>query len=241
MDEVEEEQPQPALEEPAAEDVPQAENNHEIVADEQAAQTVEEKLEEVIEHEGEAPVPTVNGIEEEIKEPEIEAEPTPEPVQEEEPATIAAEVPPEPEPTPAHSPPKAEAPAPVEAPPAKKTWANLVGSKAPSTPTPTPVPALPGQPKAQKAPQIAQIATSQAPVEPIPSPASSGSGWQTADHGKKQNRPQQRSGEQHLAYVKNVTSKVDEVLLRATLEKFGNLKYFDVSRQKVSFFVLRSL
>lgn len=240
VDEIEEEQAQPAVEESTLEEVPQAENNHESVTDEQAAQTVDVKLEEVAEHEAEAPAPTINGTEPEAKEPEAEVETAPEPTKDEEPV-LATEVPPEPEPTPTRSPPKVATPAPVEAPPAKKTWANLVGSKAPATPAPAPTSALPAQPKAQKAPQIPQVVTSQAPAEPIPSPASSGSGWQTADHSKKQNRPQQRIGEQHLAYVKNVTSKVDENLLRSTLEKYGNLKYFDVSRQKVKRSHLRSV
>lgn len=37
-----------------------------------------------------------------------------------------------------------------------------------------------------------------------------------------------------LAYVKNVTEKVETAALKSTLEKFGPLEYFDVSRQKVS-------
>ena len=55
-----------------------------------------------------------------------------------------------------------------------------------------------------------------------------------ADHSKKQSRPQARSGnEQVLAYIKNVTEKIPASDLRAALEQFGELKYFDVSRPKV--------
>lgn len=228
-DEVEDEpEPEPVLEEPTVETVPQVEKTHEVVADEEIAQTVDAKLEEVAEQEA----PNLNGSE--IKEPEAEAEaepaPEPQPVKVDDPP-VTAEIPPEPEPTPAQSPPKATPAAPVEAPPAKKTWANVIGSKASATPTPPPT--VPAQPKAQKAP-TPQVTAPQAPMDSIPSPASSGSGWQTADHGKKQNRPQQRT-EQHLAYVKNVTNKVDEPLLRTALEKFGTLKYFDVSRSKAGF------
>ena len=214
------EEPQP--EEKA--EVPHAHQSHESLANEAAAEIVDAKLEKVADQ-SEDPV-TINGATEEVQ-PQPEPEPVPEPM--EEPPVITVENPPEPEPSPARSPPKAATPAPAEVPQAKKTWANMVGAKAPpSTAAP---PAAPTQPKA---PKPTLPAVQPAAAESIPSPASSGSGWQTADHGKKQNRPQQKSTEQNtLAYIKNVNEKVDAHLLRVTLEKFGELKYFDVSRPKV--------
>ena len=79
-----------------------------------------------------------------------------------------------------------------------------------------------------------------APAAPAPETASSqppsndGSGWQTAGHDHK--KTQSRAGEEQpvLAYIKNVTEKVDANLLKQTLTRFGKLKHFDVSRQKVS-------
>jgi hypothetical protein len=64
-------------------------------------------------------------------------------------------------------------------------------------------------------------------------PASQSNGWQTADHGKK-GKPQNKPAEGvTLAYIKNVNEKVDARILREILENFGELKYFDVSRQRV--------
>ena len=37
-----------------------------------------------------------------------------------------------------------------------------------------------------------------------------------------------------LAYIKNVNEKVDARVLKEVLETFGELKYFDVSRPRVS-------
>ncbi|KAL9107603.1 MAG: hypothetical protein Q9227_007506 [Pyrenula ochraceoflavens] len=220
IDEPEEEAPPP--EEKI--EVPHAKQSHESLANEEAAQIVDAKLEEVGEEPEESV--TMNGAPEEEQSAPV-SEPT-EPL-----TTVTAEIPPEPEPSPARSPPKIATPAPSEAPSTKKTWANMVGAKAP------PPASIPSAVAAQsKAPKASQITSQPAVPESIPSPASSGSGWQTADHGKKQTRPQPKANDHNtLAYIKNVNEKVDAHLLRVTLEKFGELKYFDVSRPKNSAFV----
>lgn len=245
-------EPEPEV---AAEPAPQAETVkiEPPAAQEEVAEQVDAKLEEEIAKEPEEEVeeeetPAVNGN----TEPEAtEEEPASieEPVEPEavEPAAPAVEQPKEPEPTPAHSPPKATTPAPAtEAPAAKKTWASLVGSKTAPTPV-VPAPATAATPLAPKTTnKSTQPATPPSgPKEPAAdlSSQSNGAGWQTAgDNNKKQARPQkaaQAGPEQKvLAYIKNVNEKVDASLLRETLEKFGPLKYFDVSRPRVSRYLL---
>jgi hypothetical protein len=150
--------------------------------------------------------------------------------------TTLAEKPAEPEPTPAQTPAKPTDPAPVaDLPPAKKTWANMVGAKAPTPVVPVlTTPVIPSQPKPQKSPQ--PTAPQSSTSETTTSPAPQGNGWQTADHSKKQNRPQAKAGTESnaLAYIKNVNEKIQASELRSELEKYGELKYFDVSRQRVS-------
>lgn len=160
---------------------------------------------------------------------------------------LAEEKPAEPEPTPSQSPPRAATPTPaVEAPPAKKTWANMVGTKAPTLPAmPAPPPAVPSQPRAYRSSQPA--APAKLPTEsgatPIPSPApastspTESNGWQNVDNTKKQSKPQSKAASDQitLAYIKNVNEKVDARILREVLERYGELKYFDVSRPRVSF------
>ncbi|KAI9823884.1 MAG: GTPase activating protein (SH3 domain) binding protein [Thelocarpon impressellum] len=164
------------------------------------------------------------------------------------------ERPKDPEPTPIVSPDKpASTPASQasqSAPPkpaAPKTWANLVAaarSAAPAAPSSTSsTPPAPSQPKV--APPPAQPAQSAAPGEPlaVQSPKTANVGWQTAgnEHAKRQVRPQSISGtgekENVLAYVKNVTEKVEIEALKSTLAKYGDLAYFDVSRPKNCAFV----
>jgi len=141
----------------------------------------------------------------------------------------------EPEVTRAQTSPPAETPAPVEAAPAKKTWASMVGGKAPA------VPALPANPPtasaSSKAARPAQAAPApKAPAERASTPTSQSNGWQTADHNKKGNRPQNKAAADGItsAYIKNVNEKVDARILRAVLESFGELRWIDVSRAKVS-------
>lgn len=134
------------------------------------------------------------------------------------------------------------APAPVEAPPAKKTWASMLGGgvKTPAvpalpvtTPAAQPKPARPSQTTpASKTPAEPAAATSNTTAS---TPTSQSNGWQTADHSKKGNRPQNKVAAEGvvLAYIKNVNEKVDARILRDVLESFGELKYFDVSRMRV--------
>jgi hypothetical protein len=157
----------------------------------------------------------------------------------EEPAVDAASVekPAEPEPTPVLTPTRPTDPTPAsDVPPAKKTWANMVGAKAPTPVAPVPTaPAIPSQPKAQKSPQ--PTAPQSTTSETTTSPPAQGNGWQTAEHSKKQNRPQAKVGTESnaLAYIKNVNEKIQASELRSELEKYGELKYFDVSRQRARY------
>ncbi|RVX74676.1 hypothetical protein B0A52_01803 [Exophiala mesophila] len=126
-----------------------------------------------------------------------------------------------------------------EAPPAKKTWASMLGggAKAPA------VPALPAtttttSTKAARPAQPAQPAKTSSEASPAPAVSDAGAasvaqsnGWQTADHGKKA-KPQNKPEEITLAYIKNVTDKVDGEALRKALERYGEIKYFDISKQR---------
>ena len=153
---------------------------------------------------------------------------------------LEPDVPAEPVHPPSKSPVKPATPAPVaEAAPVKKTWAMLAGSKAATPAIPNSVATTPAQAKAQKATQ-APAAPKAAPQPIAPEPekeALAVDEWQTADHGKKQNRPANNKPAADgitLAYIKNVNEKVDARILKDVLERHGSLKYFDVSRQRVS-------
>jgi Nuclear transport factor 2 (NTF2) domain len=224
----------------------------EAVTDELGAEEVDARLEEVARAEEGTIEPDVNGTGAESPvEPAIADEEAPESTQHvfeetsnatvEEPAidTIVVEKPAEPESTPARTPTKPSDPTPAaDIPPAKKTWANMVGAKAPTPVVPVPTaPAIPSQPKAQKSPQ--PTAPQSTTSETLTSPAAQGNGWQTADHSKKQNRPQSKVGTESnaLAYIKSVNEKIQAIDLRSELEKYGELKYFDVSRPRVRCFI----
>ena len=127
----------------------------------------------------------------------------------------------------------------VTKPSGPRTWATLVAStqsKAPAAAAPVAV-VTPkgGQSQVRAIPAQAQPVES---PESTPETPSGNSGWQTAgnDHGKKHSRPQSMSGDKAnvLAYVKYVNEKVDADELNQALAKFGDLAYFDISRQKVS-------
>jgi Nuclear transport factor 2 (NTF2) domain len=225
-----------AVDEESAPPPPTADVEQDSVNNEASAEEVDAKLEEVVDTEA---VPSVNGASAEpaVEEP-IPKEASPEPA-EEVVAPIPAENPPEPEYTPAVSPPKATTPAPAaEIPLSKKTWANLVGSKATAVPAvPVASSNIPSQPKAQKSPPPAtQSQQSSSSNEQGTSLASQGNEWQTADHGKKQARPQNKATSEGnvLGYIKNVTEKIEASKLRSALEKYGEIKYFDVSRPRAS-------
>ncbi len=162
-----------------------------------------------------------------------------------------------PEPTPAASPPKPAKAAPIEPivpaapvkPAAPKTWANLVAAKsaaAPAIPNGSPSStATPPPPQLKATPsttnQSVTTPTSTSDESPAKAQQNGNSGWQMAgsDNNKKHGRQHSQSvsggQEKIMAYVKNVTDKVDASILRTTLEKYenGKLPYFDVSRQKV--------
>lgn len=128
-----------------------------------------------------------------------------------------------------------------------KTWASLAAS---AHKVATPVVAAPAaqqapsQPKAAATAQPAADKPAQqaAPARDQSPPASQGeaTGWQTATgHKKEQSRAQNQGPaadpDQKRAYIKNVYSQVEEATLKATLSKFGEVEYLDVSRPKVSF------
>lgn len=238
---------------PAVASTIDAEPTEEAVTDKAGAEQIDAKLEEVAKAAEENTAPSVNGTgtesplepptaDEAVAKTENEAleeagdpavtEPTIE--------TTLAEKPAEPEPTPAQTPAKPTDPAPVaDLPPAKKTWANMVGAKAPTPVVPVlTTPVIPSQPKPQRSPQ--PTAPQSSTSETTTSSAPQGNGWQTADHSKKQNRPQAKTGTESnaLAYIKNVNEKIQASELRSELEKYGELKYFDVSRQRVSHYWL---
>jgi hypothetical protein len=234
-----------------------AEPTEEAVTDKAGAEQVDAKLEEIAKAAEENTAPSVNGtgaespaepptvdeavpktaseVLDEASEPDVTEPDVTEPAID----TTLAEKPAEPESTPAQTPAKPTDPAPVaDLPPAKKTWANMVGAKAPTPVVPVlTTPVIPSQPKPQKSPQptAPQSSTSETATTTT-SPAPQGNGWQTAEHSKKQNRPQAKAATESnaLAYIKNVNEKIQASDLRSELEKYGELKYFDVSRQRVS-------
>ena len=168
------------------------------------------------------------------------------------------EKPRDPDPTPVASPPKPAKAAPVEPaapaapskPAAPKTWANLVAANRVASPavpngasstTATPPPS---QPKAAASTtnQSVTLTTSTSDESPAKAQQNGNSGWQMAgsDNNKKHGRQQSQSvsgQDKFMAYVKNVTDKVDASILRTMLEKYenGKLPYYDVNRQKVRF------
>ncbi|KAF1353609.1 hypothetical protein BDV97DRAFT_118782 [Delphinella strobiligena] len=180
------------------------------------------------------------------------------------PELIQEEKPKDPEPTPVASPPK-QAPAQPAAPAAQpapsapskpaapKTWATLAAAAVRVTPA-VPV----SQSSAPTAPQVqakaAPVATQAAPT--TSSPASAGAQarepspvasqqdeWTSVggDHKRQQSKAQAAAGAQetpqHRAYIKNVSETIDNKTLRDELEKYGEILYFDVARQKNCAFV----
>lgn len=220
-----------------------------------AAAQVDEKLEQAATAEkAQEPAPKANGTAAQQEKPATPAAApaAPVPAVPAEPDALKPEKPNSPEPTPA----KAATPAPEKEnvqpakPAAPKTWANIASNRAGSAQAPVPTPVIPvappkpapstTTPQPQPSPAPAAPATAApAPATPAPENAPSqpssndGSGWQTAGHDH--NKRQSRAGEDQnvLAYIKNVNEKVDAALLKQTLSRYGKIKYFDVSRQKV--------
>ncbi|PYI22983.1 hypothetical protein BO99DRAFT_243320 [Aspergillus violaceofuscus CBS 115571] len=242
--------PAPAAEEPQAEETQ--------VDNETAAAQVDQKLEQAEQNVEEVPaeqsVPKINGAE--VQEAPVEAAPE----ASEPPAAAEApkvEEPTTPEPTPAPEPKEAPAPAKESAPAAKalpKTWANIASKSGAAVPVVPAIPVAPVKPAAAPAPApaVASASSSQAAAPaPAPAPApipaaesapsqpssNDGAGWQTAGHDHKKSQSRAADEQNVLAYIKNVTEKVDASLLKQTLSRFGKLKHFDVSRQKNCAFV----
>ncbi|KAL8737466.1 MAG: hypothetical protein Q9181_001654 [Wetmoreana brouardii] len=199
----------------------------------------------------EAPGATDSAADEQIEIPPEDAEKATEEV------TAEPEEPKDPDPTPVASPPKPAPAAPVQAPTpaappkpaAPKTWANLVAANRVAAPA-VPSPASSASP-APSQPKNTPSTTSQSSYSPAAAADDSQSrnqlngnaGWQMAgtDNNRRQGRGQSISGntdrETVLGYVKNVTDKVDASILKNTLNQYGKLAYFDVSRQKNCAFV----
>lgn len=253
-DEDEEVIDEPSAQQPATQDnVPAAaekaapkEPTAELQADtETAAQEVDEKLEES----------AVNGVSKdtvEEKTPEVEQAKEQESLA---PAATAAPVPVVPASSDALQPEKPKSPIPSPAAPSPKkpappvaekenipvkppsmTWASIAGAR---TAASAPTPATPQAPQSKPAPKEAPRVTGGTENATSQASSSNGSEWQTAgaDHGKRQARPQSVSGpseDNTLAFIKNVNDKVEPNQLKQMLSRFGKLKYFDVSKQRVS-------
>lgn len=197
-----------------------------------------------------------------VAQPEAESEPTKEPEKEvAAEADIEQETPKDPEPTRAPTPPKQEAPkaapAPKPAAPAvPKTWASLAASAAKTV-----APAIP-QPVAQAAKSVQQKAAAVIPTAPAaaianavtpntPSAPSSQDAkgndsqdeWTAVGGSHNRNASKQTNAApvqqepQYRGYIKNVADNVEVAKLRAELEKFGEVTYFDIARQKVCDYV----
>jgi hypothetical protein len=189
------------------------------------------------------------------EQPAVE-EPAPAAAEEEpEPEPVLAEKPQEPAPTP--SPPKQATPQPAPAakPAAPKTWASLAASanKNIATPaTPSSASSNASQPKAAPKPAAAQptptpitaAAPQAAPTAPAaqrdssPAEGSQGEEWTAVASSHNRNQSRQTTNQQEApmfrGYIKNVHESIDGNELKSQLEAFGELLYFDISRQKVS-------
>ncbi|KAF1991928.1 hypothetical protein K402DRAFT_73977 [Aulographum hederae CBS 113979] len=161
------------------------------------------------------------------------------------------------EPTAAPSGPKAAPPKPAAAPvPAKpaapKSWASLVsaGRTAPAVPNVAPTSSTPAAskptptaPSQAPGPTDPSNAVSSAPAREATPDNQQDVGWQSVggDGNRKQTRGQGQTASSEprgvRGFVKNVFASVDAQALRTALEKFGEVTYFDISRQKNCAFV----
>lgn len=255
VDEIVEDEPvqeEPVVEEKEepvaeAEAVPEPATVEDNVTTDEAVEQVDDKLEAAIE-EPQAETDDVDGKEEtqeEEEEEETTADITTSEVVDSEPAVSEVapqetEKPIAPEPTPAQTPPQ-QAPA-DDGPPVKKTWASMLATtKAPAIPalpqTTASAAASTTQPKPQRPLSTTSI-TKSTPTEPAADTASGtptsqqSNGWQEAGKKSRTQQPKTQEGIVH-AYIKNVNDKIDARVLREVLEKYGTLKYYDVSRPKV--------
>ncbi|KAL2048509.1 hypothetical protein N7G274_000421 [Stereocaulon virgatum] len=205
-----------------------------------------------VDHAEDAPAAAVKTSKETVETPEQAAESTA--------VEDIPERPRDPDPTPVASPPKPTQTAPFEPtapaapskPAAPKTWANLVAANriaSPAVPngaSSTAATPPPSQPKtaASTTNQSVTPTISTSDESPAKVQQNGNSGWQMAgsDNNKKHGRQQSQSvsgQDKVMAYVKNVTEKVDASILRTMLEKYenGKLPYYDVNRQKNCAFV----
>ncbi|KAL4974380.1 hypothetical protein BDW66DRAFT_88923 [Aspergillus desertorum] len=221
---------------------PTTENEEPEVDSEEAVAKVDEKLEKAEETESEAPAAEPASQTNGTEQPQPAAEAVEAPAS----ATEAVpEKPATPEPSPA-PPAEKEAPAKEPAPPAKavpKTWASIASKTGAAAPVVPAIPVAPVKPApaaaSAPAPQPTATAPTPAPTtESVPSqPSNDGSGWQTAGHDHKKSQVRASDNQTVLGYIKNVTEKVNADLLKETLERYGKLTHFDVSRQKNCAFI----
>lgn len=180
-----------------------------------------------------------------IEEPETEKPKDPEPTPAISPAKSAAQ--------PASaSPAQASAPA-ASKPSAPKSWASLAAA-AHRTPPAVPVPqqsSSAAAPQTKAAPVPAATPAPAAAPSPAPAPSAAAAPaeappakqedeWTAVGDHKKQQKGAQaaagaQEGPQTRAYIKNVSETLDPKDLRAAMEKFGDITYFDVHKAKVSF------
>ncbi|RAQ52330.1 NTF2 and RRM domain protein [Aspergillus flavus] len=238
---------EPAADEPTQPETESAPTVESQVADEVTVAKVDEKLdqaeEKAEEEQPEEPAPQANGTEAQT------SEDVQEPVALAESEASKTEKPAAPEPTPAPTTQKENvAPAKEPAVPARavpKTWANIASKSGATAPVVPAIPVAPAKPapatsSAQSVPAPAAAAATPTPATdstPSQPPSNDGSGWQTAGHDHKKTQPRASDDQNVMAYIKNVTDKVDATLLKQTLSRFGKLKHFDVSRQKNCAFV----
>lgn len=251
-------QPETAAAEPAVEE--KAAPVQEEAAEEVAEKPVEEvEVEEPVKSNG-----VHHEVEEEVA--QVDETPAQEEVDVKEEKAPQAEIEPEkaaePTSTPVEQKPTAPKAAQTPAKPAVPlSWAQRIASQSANKPAvpaaaPTASPssvAPPTQPKQTSSSpaatkKVSNQASTPTSVNPPRQPSPSGSaqegsqgGWQTAgvDHSRNKSRagPAVTDNGHVRAYVKNVFASVSTEDLKAELSKFGELAYFDVSRQKNSAFV----
>lgn len=191
-----------------------------------------------------------------VAEPETAVEAMPEQTPAE--PEIEEEKPKDPEPTPIVSPAKQAAPQPAAAPkPAvpsvPKTWAQLASTQARVAMPAVPAAATSSTGAAASAPARAPAAVKPAAAAPQTAPSApsatavqrqeiaapdSQDEWTAVGHTRQQskqinNNATQQEVPQYRGYIKNVQDSVDGAELRSILEKFGEVTYLDIARQKV--------
>ena len=147
------------------------------------------------------------------------------------------EKPKDPEPTPSASPPKEATPQPAPAPKpaAPKTWASLAASAnrvaTPNTPsTASSASSSTAKPTSAAARTTAVSTSTGTTASAAPAPPAVP---QAAPTAPARQTNQQQAEPQYRGYIKNVSEGVDYNELKAKVEEFGEVTYFDISRMKV--------